>query len=135
VLADSVTGLGFMVAFYYGFTGLACAIFYRREITKSWRNFVSYALLPLFGFVVLMYIFIKGMTYYGHSANDSSPPFLGLGVPDWIGILGIVSGIALMLLARVKKPAFFRNERRMVFGDKIEVVTPEAEFAPADSML
>jgi amino acid transporter len=135
VLADSVTGLGFMVAFYYGFTGLACAIFYRREITKSVGNFVSYALLPLFGFVVLMYIFIKGMTYYGHEANDSSPPFLGLGVPDWIGILGIVSGIALMLLARVKKPAFFRNERRMVFGDKIEVVTPEAEFAPADSML
>jgi amino acid transporter len=135
VLADSVTGLGFMVAFYYGFTGLACTIFYRREITKSLGNFVSYALLPLFGFVVLMYIFIKGMTYYGHAANDSSPPFLGLGVPDWIGILGICSGIALMLVARVKKPAFFRNERRMVFGDPIEVVTPEAQFAPADSML
>ena len=135
VLSDSVTGLGFMVAFYYGFTGLACTIFYRHEIFKSAKNFVSYALLPLFGFVVLMYIFGKGMSYYGHAANDSSPPFLGLGVPDWIGILGIVSGIALMLLARVKKPAFFRNERRMVFGDKIEVVTPEAEFAPADSML
>jgi amino acid transporter len=135
VLADSVTGLGFMVAFYYGFTGLACAIFYRREIFKSFGNFVSYALLPVFGFIVLMYIFVKGMTYYGHAANDSSPPFLGLGVPDWIGILGIVSGIALMLVARVKKPAFFRNERRMVFGDPIQVVTPEAEFAPADSML
>jgi amino acid transporter len=135
VLADSITGLGFMVAFYYGFTGLACAIFYRHEIFKSAKNFVSYALLPLFGFVVLMYIFVKGMTYYGHSANDSSPPFLGLGVPDWIGILGIVSGIVLMLVARVKKPAFFRNERRMVFGDKIEVVTPEAEFAPADTMM
>jgi hypothetical protein len=38
-------------------------------------------------------------------------------------------------VARVKKPSFFRNERRMVFGDPIEVVTPEAQFAPADSML
>ena len=39
VLADSVTGLGFMVAFYYGFTGFACAIFYRRELLKSVENF------------------------------------------------------------------------------------------------
>jgi amino acid transporter len=135
VLADSVTGLGFMVAFYYGFTGLAAAIFYRHEILKSGKNFLSYGLLPLLGFAVLMFIFVRGMIYYGHSANDSSPPFLGLGVPDWIGILGIVSGIVLMLVARVKKPAFFRNEKRLVYGDKIEVVTPEAEFAPADSMM
>ena len=135
VLSDSVTGLGFMVAFYYGFTGLACAIFYRHEIFKSARNFVSYAVLPLFGFAVLMFIFVRGMIYYGHAANDSSPPFLGLGVPDWIGILGIVSGIALMLVARVKLPAFFRSEKRLVYGDPIEVVTPEAQFAPADSML
>jgi hypothetical protein len=55
-------------------------------------------------------------------------------VPDWIAIFGIGSGVVLMLVRRATAPRFFR-ERRMVYGDKIETVTPEAEFAPADSML
>jgi amino acid transporter len=135
VLADCVTGLGFLVAFYYGFTGFACAIFYRRESLKSPRNFLMMTVLPVFGGAVLMFVFVRGFAFYGHAANDSSPPFLGLGVPDWIGLFGIASGIILMLIRRVTAPAFFRNEKRLVYGDPIEVVTPEAEFAPADSML
>lgn len=135
VLADSISGLGFIVCFYYGFTGLASVIFYRRELFKSTRNFVTYAFWPLFGFVVLMGIFVRGFIYYGHAANDSSPPFLGLGVPDWIGILGFALGIVLLLISRRYKPDFYRNEKRQVYGDKIEPVTPEAVFAPADSML
>jgi amino acid transporter len=135
VLADCVTGLGFLVSFYYGFTGIACAIFYRREALKSLRSFFMMTVLPLFGAAVLMFVFVRGFIFYGHAANDSSPGFLGLGVPDWIGLFGIASGVILMLVRRVTSPAFFRNERRMVFGDHIETVTPEAEFAPADSML
>jgi amino acid transporter len=135
VLADSISGLGFIVCFYYGFTGLAAVIFYRRELFKSVRNFITYFFWPMFGFVVLMAIFVRGFIFYGHSANDSSPPFLGLGVPDWIGILGFVLGIALLLVSRRYKPEFYRREKRQVFGDKIDPVTPEAEFAPADSML
>ena len=90
--------------------------------------------MPTLGGLALVGIFVKGMIFYGHKANDVSPPFLGLGVPDWIGILGIVSGIVLMLVARVRKPAFFR-EPRLVAGDPIVTVTPEAKFAPAESML
>jgi hypothetical protein len=135
VLADCVTGLGFLVSFYYGFTGFACVIFYRRELMKSVRNFFVMGVLPAFGGLVLMGIFVKGFTYYANSANDSSPPLLGLGVPDWIGILGIVGGIALMLARRATAPGFFQREKRMVWGDPIEVVTPEAEFAPADSLI
>ena len=135
VLSDSVSGLGFLVAFYYGFTGLGAAIFYRRELFKSVRNFFVYGLLPVAGWAVLMVILVKGMIYYGHAANDVSKPLLGLGVPDWIGILGIVSGIVLMVATRVFNPGFFQRERRMVAGDPIETVTPEAKFAPAESML
>lgn len=135
VLSDCVTGLGFLVCFYYGFTGFACVIFYRREAIKSAKNFLMMSVLPAFGGLVLMGIFVKGFVFYGHSINDSSPPFLGLGVPDWIGILGIAGGVVLMLIRRATSPEFFRRERRLVAGDPIEVVTPEAEFAPADSML
>jgi hypothetical protein len=82
-----------------------------------------------------MLILVRGAIFYGHVINDYSSPFLGLGVPDWIGILGIGSGIILMLVQRRRAPGFFRREKRLVYGDKIETVTPEAEFAPADSML
>ena len=134
VLGDCVAGLGFLVCIYYGFTGFACTWFYRHQLTKSVRHFLTLAALPTFGGLVLMGILVRGAIYYGHEINDYSPPFLGLGVPDWIGILGVGSGIVLMLIQRVRAPAFFR-ERRLVAGDKIEVVTPEAEFAPAESLL
>ncbi len=135
VLSDCVTGLGFLVCFYYGFTGFACAIFYRRELFKSSRNLLMMGVVPVAGGLVLMGVFLKGFVFYGHAANDTSPPLLGLGVPDWIGILGILGGVVLMLIWRATNPEFFRRERRIVYGDPIEVVTPEAAFAPADSTL
>jgi amino acid transporter len=135
VLSDCVSGLGFMVSFYYGFTGFACVIFYRRELRKSVKNFFVLGVMPLFGGLVLMGIFVYGFTFYAKASNDSSPPLLGLGVPDWIGIVGIVGGIVLMLISRRTMPAFFKNERRMVAGDDIEVVTPEADFVAPDSMM
>jgi amino acid transporter len=134
VLGDCVAGLGFLVCIYYGFTGFACTWFYRHELFKSARNFWVFAVMPTLGGLILMGILVRGAIYYGHEINDYSPPFLGLGVPDWIGILGVASGIVLMLVRRATRPRFFR-ERRLKFGDEIQVVTPEAEFAPADSML
>ena len=40
VLGDSITALGFSICFYYGLTGIACAIYYRRELRHSARNLV-----------------------------------------------------------------------------------------------
>jgi hypothetical protein len=81
-----------------------------------------------------MGIIVKAVSYYSNAENDSSPPLLGLGVPVWIGILGVGSGILLMLYRRVTAPAYF-TEPRLVYGDHIETVTPEEDFAPTDSML
>ncbi|HEY3772574.1 MAG TPA: APC family permease [Solirubrobacteraceae bacterium] len=134
VLADCVAGLGFLVCIYYGFTGFACSIFYRHELFKSVRNFISLLVMPTLGGLALMGVLGYGVYYYGKAANDSSPPFLGLGVPDWIAILGVGGGIVLVLIRRAQAPGFFR-EPRQVFGDRIETVTPEEDFAPADSML
>jgi amino acid transporter len=135
VLADCVAGLGILVCIYYGFTGFCCTWFYRYELRKSVRNFFMLGFFPTLGGLILMGIMVKAVTYYGNADNDSSGAFLGMGVPVWIGILGLGSGILVLLYRRATAPAFFRNEKRVVFGDKIEVVTPEAEFAPTDSML
>ena len=36
-----------MIAFYYALTGFACAIYYRRELTKSVKNFFFIGVGPL----------------------------------------------------------------------------------------
>ena len=53
MLADSITALGFAICFYYGFTGFACACYYRRELFKSARNFLLVGLVPLLGGLML----------------------------------------------------------------------------------
>ena len=39
VLGWSVAGVGLMIAYYYGQTGFACVIYFRRYIFKSVKNF------------------------------------------------------------------------------------------------
>ena len=134
VLGDCVAGLGFLVSIYYGFTGFGCTIYYRHELLKSARNFITLGVMPTVGGLALMGVLIRGVIYYGHSVNDYSPPFLKIGVPIWIAILGLGSGIILMIFRRLQAPAFFR-ERRYVAGQHFEIVTAEQDFAPADTML
>ena len=109
VLSDSVTALGFMIAFYYGLTGFACAIYYRRQLLSSARNFVLLGLAPLLGGVMLWAIFVKAMIFYGHRANNYSPDAFGLGLPDVIGIIGLGLGIVLMIVSSFTLPEFFRR--------------------------
>ena len=53
ILADSITALGLMIAFYDGITGFACAIFYRHELTRSAKNFVMIGVAPTVGGLML----------------------------------------------------------------------------------
>jgi amino acid transporter len=116
VLGDSITALGFMIAFYYGLTGFACTIYYRRELFKSVKSFFFVGVAPLLGGLMLLGIFIKAMIFYGHAANNNSPDALGIGLPDVIGIGGIVLGVVLMLITQARLPTFFRR--------KLEVADP-----------
>jgi amino acid transporter len=116
VLGDSITALGFMIAFYYGLTGFACTIYYRHELLKSVKNFFYVGVAPLVGGLMLLGIFIKAMIFYGHAANNNSPDAFGIGLPDVIGIGGILLGIVLMFITQTKFPSFFRR--------KLEVADP-----------
>jgi amino acid transporter len=109
VLADSITALGFMIAFYYGLTGFACAIYYRRQLLSSARNFLLLGLAPFLGGVALFGIFVKAMIFYGHQANNYSPDAFGLGLPDVIGIIGLGLGLVLMIVSSFTRPEFFRR--------------------------
>jgi amino acid transporter len=118
VLSDCITGLGFLICFYYGFTGFACTWFYRRELFKSLGSFLSLGLLPTVGGLALMGVFVKSFLVYENPANDVSKPLLGLGVPVWIGVGLLVLGFILAIALRIPYPQFFK-ERLMVAGDEL----------------
>ena len=126
VLGDSVTAIGFMIAFYYGITGLACVIYYRRAIFRSGRNFVLAGLLPFLGFAILAFVFVRAYIDYGTKgyAEDFNytKPWHGIEIPILIGIGGLLLGIVLMAFCWFAYPRFFQR--------KWEVARPTALEEP-----
>ena len=116
VLEDAVVAIGFPICFYYGFTGIACAVYYRRELFRSARNFLLLGLAPLAGGLILFGVGGYAAVYYGHKANVSSKPIAGITLPLWLGIGGLLLGFMLMLVSR----PFFRE----FFSRKTETAPP-----------
>jgi amino acid transporter len=96
VLGDTISALGFAVCFYYGFTGVACAFYYRRELLGSARTFIFAGLIPLVGGLMLFGIAIKAYDYYSTAGNNYSKPLLGIQTPIFVGVGGLILGIVLM---------------------------------------
>jgi amino acid transporter len=109
VLGDTISALGFSVCFYYGFTGLACAFYFRRELFKSVRNFVFAGLVPLVGGLMMAYVGIKAYGTYNASGYNYSKPILGIQTPIFVGIGGLIVGIVLMLASIPFFPEFFKR--------------------------
>ena len=132
VLVDSITALGFPVCFYYGFTGLACAFYFRRELFKSVRNFLLLGLAPVAGAVMLFGVAIKAATYYGHSENVESAPIAGITLPLWFGIGGMVLGLILMIVSRPFFPGFFSRKTETAPPGILDSPPPPVLPAPVD---
>jgi amino acid transporter len=112
VLSDAITGLGFQIAFYYGLTGFACAIFYRRELFKSAKNFFMAGVVPVVGGLMLLGIFIKAFSDYNTTSTDINYTggVAGIGTPVAIGVGGLLLGVVLMVWANFAYPTFFRRK-------------------------
>ncbi len=110
VLGDSITALGFSICFYYGFTGLACAWYYRRDLFKSVRHFVLVGLLPLAGAVLMFAVFGKAFHDYSQPDAGYSKPLWGIQIPIVIGIGTLLLGIPLMLICWAKYRPYFRRK-------------------------
>ena len=76
VLGDTISALGFAVCFYYGFTGLACAVYFRRDLLKSARNFFLAGLVPVLGGIMMAYVAVKAYGYYNTAGNNYSKPII-----------------------------------------------------------
>jgi amino acid transporter len=111
VLGDSIIGLGFQIAFYYGLTGFACVVYYRKEIFKSLKNFIMVGMAPLLGGLALTFIFVKALiTYSDPAETETGESFLGVGIPVAIGVGLILLGVLVMVWANFVYPKFFRRK-------------------------
>jgi amino acid transporter len=134
VLGDSITGLGFQIAFYYGLTGFACAIYYRRELFRSARNFLMAGVVPFLGGAMLTYIFVKAFIDNAPVDSAYSGGVFGLGAADAIGVGLLLVGVVLMVFANFVYPRFFERKletapphflERGGEGPAVDTVTPE----------
>ena len=107
VLGDTISALGFSVCFYYGFTGIACAVYFRRDLLKSVRNFVLAGLIPFVGGVMMAYVAIKAYGYYSTPGNNYSQALIGIQTPVLVGIGGLIVGVVLMFASWPFFPGFF----------------------------
>jgi amino acid transporter len=109
VLGDAITALGFMIAFYYGFTGIACVVYFRRRIFRSVKDFLWVGVAPLAGALILFGIFGKAFHDYSNSGVSYSNPILGIQTPIFIGVGGLIVGIVLMIVAIPFQREYFRR--------------------------
>jgi amino acid transporter len=115
ILYDSIAALGLMIAFYYGITGFACAIYYRHELTKSAKNFLLVGVAPVLGGAILTWVLIKSIIDLSKPENsESGDSWLGVGPP-------LVIGVGLMLFGVVLMFWWYAAGHRDFFGRKAEV--------------
>ncbi len=99
---DTLSALSLMIAFYYGLSGIACAIYYRRELVKSVKNFILIGVAPLIGAAILFYLFAKAaIDFADPESSYTGQTWLGVGPPLVIGVGFLVLGFILMLLWRI----------------------------------
>jgi amino acid transporter len=110
ILFDSLAALGLMISFYIGLTGFACAIYYRREILRSVKNFFFVGVGPFAGGAILFYLLIKNAIELSDPANsESGDSWLGVGPPLLIAAIFLALGMVLMFVQWRAMPSFFRR--------------------------
>jgi amino acid transporter len=119
ILFDSIAALGLMIAFYYGLTGYACAIYYRHELTRSAKNLLFMGVAPVLGGLILTWAFVQScIDLLDPENSESGSSWLGVGPPFVIGIGFLLFGVVLMLIQWRVSPEFFRRKLE-VAGDPV----------------
>jgi amino acid transporter len=113
VIADSVSALGVMIAFYYGLTGFSCVWYYRHHLTESVRNFFVQGVMPLIGGIILYLILGWSFWYYWQPVNSYTHWDVfhhEIGGTFTLDVGALLLGVILMLTMQAFRPAFFRGE-------------------------
>ncbi len=117
-LFDSLTALSLLIAFYYGLTGIACAIYFRRQLTRSARSLILIGVGPVVGALLLFWLLVESIIDMSDPANSySGQTWLGVSPPLVIGIGIAVLGVVFMLFWRTQDARYW-TERRGVARER-----------------
>ncbi len=97
--SSSIGAVGLAIAVYYGLSGISCIVFFRRWVLKSFKNFVLMGLLPGFGGVVLLYVFVRTVVDNVKADGDHVLLITGTGL--------LLAGVPIMLVCAAKYKTFF----------------------------
>jgi amino acid transporter len=101
-LFDTLSALALMIAFYYALSGLACIVYYRRELFKSVSNALFIGLAPLIGASLLAFLFFQSVKdFIDPEASYTGQAILGVGAPLVIGLGFLALGFVFMILWRL----------------------------------
>jgi amino acid transporter len=120
-LFDTVTALSLLIAFYYALTGIACAVYNRRRLTRSVSAFFLIGVGPVVGSLLLIWLLVESIRDISDPENSyTGQAWLGVGPPLVIGVGIFLLGIVLMLVWRARDGRFWQ-ERPGIAGDRIDV--------------
>lgn len=110
VLWDTITTLGMMICFYYGLTAFAAVWYFRRTWFRSVREFFFTLLFPLVGGVILAVLFVTTLIDSMDPDYGSGSSLFGVGLVFILGMVVLLTGVAIMIWQAIRRPAFFRGE-------------------------
>ncbi|HZJ05642.1 MAG TPA: amino acid permease, partial [Nocardioidaceae bacterium] len=114
-LFDSLTALSLVIAFYYSLTGIACAIYYRRHLKESAKNFFLIGVGPVVGALLLLWLLVESIRDMSDPANSySGQAWVGVAPPLVIGLLIFGVGIILMFVWRAQNKVFWNEQPGVV---------------------
>jgi amino acid transporter len=126
-LLDSLTALSLLIAFYYSLTGIACAVYYRRQLRRSVRKLLFIGIGPLVGSALLIFLLLRSVIDLNDpEASSTGVAWFGLGPPLVIGVAVFLVGVVFMVFWRLRHATFWRERAG---------VAPDAETgdpAPGD---
>jgi amino acid transporter len=128
-LFDSLSALSLLIAFYYSLTGIACAIYWRRELFRSAKNFLFIGVAPLIGAGMLGYLLVESARVLADPGESySGTELFGLGMPLAIAVVFAGLGLVLMVAWRFFGPPGAKE----FFGRRpFEAVPPEVAAGEA----
>ena len=108
--SDSLTALSLLIAFYYSLTGIACAVYYRRQLRRSVKNLLFIGVGPVIGSALLIFLLFRSATDLNDpEASSTGVAWFGFGPPLVIGIGIFLIGVAFMVFWRLRHVAFWRE--------------------------
>jgi amino acid transporter len=106
VVTAGVTSIGLLVAFYYGMVGIACAVYYRRALSRNLKGLIFAGVIPLLSALTLFglagYLTYQDWTSTDTFAFDATNGRFNVLVPAAVLLAGIPALIYAVLARHPK---------------------------------